>query len=330
MKIFDIKSSDKNINIVARIEKIISSTGSNGMNYLIIHLVDKTGRVEARLWNSTNEDKETIAVNQIINVEGVANLYRNQIQLKINSYKIIEAQDFEKLGIKFQDFNMSAPINIEENWNNFSKILSEVKNPIYKKLTETILHRLKDDFLSYPAAMSIHHNVVGGLFWHSYTLVRNAKSIMGNYGYANIDWDLVICGSILHDVGKVVEIADITGTDYSLEGKLLGHISIGNSFINNVAIELDLLTDSNGQINSEVTKLQHMVLASHGKNEFGSPVEPVLIEAVILSTFDSLDARIYKINDELSKVGNNEWSARILSEDGKMFLNHFDPKSIKK
>ncbi|AXK51326.1 3'-5' exoribonuclease YhaM family protein [Spiroplasma alleghenense] len=330
MKIFDIKSSDKNINIIARIEKIISSTGSNGMNYLIIHLVDKTGRVEARLWNSTNEDKESIALNQIISVEGVANLYRNQIQLKINSYKIIQPSDFDKLGVNLQDFNMSAPINIEENWNTFTKILGEVKNPIYKKITETILSRLKEDFLSYPAAMSIHHNVVGGLFWHSYTLVRNAKAIMGNYGYANIDWDLVICGSILHDIGKVVEIADITGTDYSLEGKLLGHISIGNAFINNVAIELNLLTNEDGQINGEVTKLQHMVLASHGKNEFGSPVEPVLLEAVILSTFDSLDARIYKINDEINKVGHNEWSGRILSEDGKMFLNHYNSKTTKK
>ncbi|AHI54039.1 3'-5' exoribonuclease YhaM [Spiroplasma sabaudiense Ar-1343] len=326
MKIVEIKSSDKNIVVTARVEKIVLSTGSNGMNYLIIHLVDKTGRVEARLWNATIEDKEAFKANQIVRIEAIANLYRNQIQLKINQYKIYAPDECEAAGINLQDFNMSAPINIEENWNNFLMILEEVKNPIYKKITKAILLELKEDFLSFPAAMTIHHNVVGGLFWHSYTLVRNAKSIRGNYGYANIDWDLVICGSILHDIGKIIELTDISGTDYSLEGKLLGHISIGNTIVYNTAKELELLYNSDGTQNSDVTKLQHMIIASHGKNEYGSPIEPVLLEAVILSTFDNLDARIFKINEELNKVGQDDWSARISSEEGKMFLNHFDPQ----
>ncbi|MBY7704121.1 HD domain-containing protein [Vibrio harveyi] len=111
-----------------------------------------------------------------------------------------------------------------------------------------------------------------------------------------------MCGAILHDIGKVIEIVDVSGSDYSLEGKLLGHISIGNAEINKIAEELNLYKDESNNINSDITLLQHMVLASHGKKEFGSPVEPVLIEAIILSMLDDLDAKVFKINDELKKV----------------------------
>ncbi|SYV95618.1 3'-5' exoribonuclease yhaM, partial [Mycoplasma putrefaciens] len=111
----------------------------------------------------------------------------------------------------------------------------------------------------------------------------------------------------MHDIGKVIEILDSTGSDYSLEGKILGHISIGNVEVNKIAEELNLYKDGQDNINQEVTLLQHMILASHGKKEFGSPVEPVLIEAVILSMLDDLDAKVFKINDELNRVEQENW-----------------------
>ncbi|WP_342275221.1 HD domain-containing protein [Spiroplasma endosymbiont of Cantharis lateralis] len=157
---------------------------------------------------------------------------------------------------------------------------------------------------------------MGGLFWHSYSLLMGAKAIREVYKYADIDWELVYCGTILHDIGKVLEMAGKNASEYTDVGKLLGHISIGNTFVSNKAIELGL------KDNEDVLKLQHVILASHGKNEYGSPVEPLLIEAVIISSLDSLDARIYKINDELSKVEKDAWSSRILSEDGRSYLNH--------
>ncbi|UWD34800.1 HD domain-containing protein [Mycoplasma cottewii] len=318
-------SLDKNpINAVVRIEKAIVSTGSSGANYLILHLADATGRIEARKWIVTEQDRELLKPNAIILLENtIVSEYRGVLQLKIDDYKVIDENQLSFYGIKKEDLFISAPLDINREYNNLLNILSSIKNDTYRQITIKLIEKYKEQFLTFPAAMSIHHNVTGGLFWHSYTLVKNALALKPSYQYASIDWELLICGAILHDIGKVIEIVDVSGSDYSLEGKLLGHISIGNAEINKIAQELNIYKDESNNINSDVTLLQHMVLASHGKKEFGSPVEPVLIEAIILSMLDDLDAKVFKINDELRKVESvNNWTQRIISVDNRMFYKH--------
>ncbi|WP_031543404.1 3'-5' exoribonuclease YhaM family protein [Mesoplasma photuris] len=324
IKIKDITNELNTIELVARVEKVIVSTGSNGNNYMIVHLSDKTGRVEARKWTVSDIDREVIKPNCFIHFNDiVVTEYRGVIQLKVNNYNIIEENQLDKFNLSKEDFFVTAPVNIEKEYTKLMEILNNIQNETYKTLTIGLIKKYETEFLTYPAAMSIHHNVAGGLFWHSYTLVRNCLAIKPSYGYADIDWELLICGAILHDIGKVIEIDDQTGVDYSLEGKLIGHISIGNTELNKIADELNLAKLPDGTINPSLTLLQHMIIASHGKKEYGSPIEPSIIEAIILSTFDDLDARIFKINDQTNKVDLNTWSARIPSEEGKMFLNHF-------
>ncbi|QHX36891.1 3'-5' exoribonuclease YhaM family protein [Spiroplasma sp. BIUS-1] len=318
-----INAESKLVTLIARIEKTILSTGNNGSNYLILNLVDMSGRIEARLWNSTDKDVEELKNGVIVKVDAATNVYRQQLQLKVNSYEVIKEEDFEKHNINEEMFSISAPINVETNYDKLIEFIESTKNEVYKKITLTILKKYENEFKKYPAAVSIHHNVVGGLFWHSFSLLMGAKAIREVYKYADIDWDLVYCGAILHDIGKVVEMAGKNASEYTDEGKLLGHISIGNAFVSNMAIELGLKDDQS------VLKLQHAILASHGKNEYGSPVEPNLIEAVIISSLDALDARIYKINDELSKVEKGAWTGRILSEDGRSYWNHNEKKEVK-
>ncbi|AUB31910.1 3'-5' exoribonuclease YhaM family protein [Spiroplasma floricola] len=318
-----INSDSKLITLIARIEKTILSTGNNGSNYLILNLIDMSGRIEARLWNSTDVDVEELKTGEIVKIEAATNVYRQQLQLKINSYEIIKEEDFEKHSISAEMFSISAPINVETNYDKLIDFLETIENEHYKKITLSILKEYEVEFKSYPAAVSIHHNVIGGLFWHSYSLLMGAKAIKEVYKYAEIDWELVYCGAILHDIGKVIEMDGKNASEYTDEGKLLGHISIGNTFVSNKAIELGL------KDNKDVLKLQHVILASHGKNEYGSPVEPNLIEAVLISSLDALDARIYKINDELSKVEKGSWTARILSEEGRSYLNHYQKKKTK-
>ncbi|WP_026389128.1 3'-5' exoribonuclease YhaM family protein [[Acholeplasma] multilocale] len=324
LKIKDITADLNSAELIARIEKVIISTGSNGSNYMIIHLTDTTGRVEARKWIVTEQDKEVIKPNAYIHFKDITpNEYRGILQLKINDYKILTEEEVFALGLTKADFFVVAPVNIEREYENLMELLNQVKNDTYRNLTIGLIKKYEKQFLTYPAAMSIHHNVAGGLFWHSYTLVKNCLAIKPSYTYASIDWNLLICGAILHDIGKVVEIIDETAVDYSLEGKLLGHISIGNAELNKLAQEQGIYTDANGVINHDLTLLQHMILASHGKKEYGSPQEPAIMEAIILSTFDNLDARIYKVNDELNKVDQDSWTGRIPSEDGKMYLKHY-------
>ncbi|QBQ07990.1 3'-5' exoribonuclease [Spiroplasma gladiatoris] len=319
MWIKEIKNDSKNINIIARIEKVSISTGNNGANYLIINLVDKTGRIEARLWNCDSNDEEIIKEGLIIKVEGAVNLYRQQLQLKIMKYHIIDEQEYEKYGVEENYFFISAPLNIDKYYEWMIEVIENIENSNYKNITLKIIKENEEKFKTYPAATSIHHNVLGGLFWHSFSLLKSALGLKDIYQYANIDWDLVICGTILHDIGKIVEMNGKNASDYTDEGKLIGHISIGSNFVKAVADELNLENENY----EDAVKLQHVILSSHGKNEYGSPVEPSLIEAVIVSSLDALDARIYKVNEELSKVEQKGWTSRIITEDGRSFLKHY-------
>ncbi|KEZ18967.1 3'-5' exoribonuclease YhaM family protein [Mycoplasma capricolum] len=322
-KVKDINTKDNLIDAILRIERVVVSTGSSGNNYLILHLADSSGRIEARKWIVNEEDKQLLKPNAIILLKNtMVNEYRNILQLKIENYQILHEKDLIKYHLKKSDLYICAPLDIKTSFQELITLLNNINNQTYKTITINLIEKYKKEFLTFPAAMSIHHNVTSGLFWHSYTLVKNVLSLKENYFYANIDWDLLICGAILHDIGKVVEISDMNGSDYSFEGKLLGHISIGNAEINKLAEQLNLYKDQNNKINKDITLLQHMILASHGKKEFGSPIEPVLIEAVILSTLDDLDAKIYKINDELEKIELDNWTQRILSIDNKMFYKH--------
>ncbi|PPE05430.1 3'-5' exoribonuclease YhaM family protein [Williamsoniiplasma lucivorax] len=322
-KIKEITADIKSVNLIARIEKVATLTGASGQNYMIVHLVDSTGRMEARKWTVNEADKQNIQPNNFIElIDAATSEYRGQLQVKINSYQILDKDELIKKNIDIKEFVVVAPIDVEKDFIELMNILNALENEVYKNITMALIKKYENSFKYYPAAMTIHHNVESGLFWHSYTLVKNALAIKPLYKYANVDWELLICGSILHDIGKISELTDENGSDYSLEGKLLGHISIGNAEIAQIAEQLDYTNSAKGVTNKFVTLLQHMVLASHGKNEFGSPTEPVIIEAIILSTFDNLDARIYRVNEEVNKVDLDSWTGRLPSEDGKMFLKH--------
>ncbi|AHI53154.1 3'-5' exoribonuclease YhaM family protein [Spiroplasma culicicola] len=320
MKIFEINSEIKSLELVARVERVILSTGNNGSNYLIVNLVDKTGRIEARLWNADEKDVQTIKVDSLIKIDANVNLYRQQLQLKINHYQIIEEKDYSTFGILAEEFAISAPIDVDKIYDELITLIDGLQNGVYQKITKTILQKYEEEFKTYPAATSIHHNLIGGLIWHSYSLVKGAMGLKEVYNYADIDWELIYCGATLHDIGKVIEMKGKTATEYTDEGKLLGHISIGNTFIASLIEQLKL----NEEQRNEAVKLQHIILSSHGKNEFGSPIEPIMIEGVIVSSLDALDARIYKINDELSKVKGEGWTSKIFTEEGKSFLKHFN------
>ncbi|AOG60698.1 3'-5' exoribonuclease [Spiroplasma helicoides] len=319
MWIKEINADSKSIEINSRVEKVILSTGNNGSNYLILNLVDKTGRIEARLWNCSEKDLELIKEGEIIRVDGVVNVYRQQLQIKINSYHIIDPEEYLNYGINDDMFAITAPLNIDKGFEWLLKTIEEVKNEVYRKITLSIIDDYLDEYKTYPAATSIHHNVIGGLFWHSFSLLKAAKNLQEIYAYAQIDWDLVFCGAVLHDIGKVIEMKGKNASEYTDEGKLIGHISIGSMFVNAKSKEFNLSDEQH----QDAVKLQHIILASHGKHEYGSPVEPSLIEAIIVSSLDALDARIYRVNEELLKTEKNGWTARIMTEDGRSFLKHF-------
>lgn len=320
VEIKDITDQMDDITLIAYVERANILTASNGSQYLAIYFSDKTGRIEGRKWSVDAEDKERLVNGQIYEVQAKVNSYKNVIQLKVGRYQHLTEEDMQKRGIRTDEFMASAPFDRETEFNSLIDEIDQMENDTYRSITKTILKRYENEFKNYPAAINIHHNLVGGLLWHSKSLFNNIVAIQDNYMmFSNIDWELAQCGAILHDIGKIREMNGLIADDYTLSGKLLGHISMGSEIVGFVAKDL-------GIENEDVIKLQHVILSSHGKREFGSPQEPNLIEGVIISTFDNLDARIYHINSELEKVPEGKWTQRVVSEEGKMFYRHFNSK----
>ncbi|WP_434341960.1 HD domain-containing protein [Mycoplasma putrefaciens] len=320
VKLNELSTPTKDVSTIAKIKEVTSSTTSTNKEFLSITLFNKTKTIQAKIWNCNEQDKEKIKTKSYILITS-ANLveYQSKVQLIIRNYQIIKEEDLAKYKLTIDEFLKTSMLDTDKEYKYLISLINKFHNNVYRTITLKLFERYEQDFLNYPAGITVHHNVNGGLFWHSYTLVKNVLALKQNYSYAEIDWELLICGVILHDIGKIIEIIDVDGSDYSLEGKMLGHISIGNTQISKIADQLGFTTPDQ---NKYVTLLQHMILASHGKREYGSPVEPVIIEAYILSVLDGLDAKIFKINDELSQVNKDQWTQKIFFVDNKAFYKH--------
>ena len=294
--------------------QVTVGTSQAGDHYLSLQLKDKTGNVVARLWNASAADITAWKEGQIYEVEGIATLYRQNMRIKINSYSQLAISD-----IDMTDFYIQAPIDHDKVYRYITKTIANFSNPNYQKIMTAIFEVHGEQFKIWPAAISIHHAIGGGLMWHTYTMLKSAEALLLVYADREIDAELLQAGVILHDMGKILEIKSPTESKFTQQGKLIGHISIMQAEINRIGSTLNIEPKF-------LTLLQHMVIASHGKMEFGSPVTPRIIEAEILSTLDILDARIYIIDNELKKIKVNEQTARLFPLDGRAFTRHYESK----
>ncbi|WP_338984035.1 3'-5' exoribonuclease YhaM family protein [Spiroplasma endosymbiont of Othius punctulatus] len=323
IKLKEINSELNAVEFIAKVEKSIQSTGQNGSDYLIVYFIDDTSKVESRLWNSTKADAETLTVNNLVKVEADVKVYKGVIQLKINKATIVTPEELKANKIDPDTFESKVKMDVEKEFNRIIKDITGFKNEVYREIALKLLNAHKDRYINYPAGMFMHHNLVGGLLWHSISLYDMAKGIKPVYAYSqNIDWELVYVGALLHDFGKVIEMKDKQGTDYTEYGKLIGHISIGSQFVYRTALELGFIKPKDTTMNEDVMKLQHVIIASHGQLEYGSPIEPRLIEAIIVSSLDHIDARLNKVSSELDRIETGSFTARIPSEKGAQFLKH--------
>ena len=172
-----------------------------------------------------------------------------------------------------------------------------------------MIKKYGDKIFSYPAAVSIHHEYSSGLLVHSLTMADIASFLAPIY---EADYDLLITGCLLHDLGKIIELEGPIVYKYSTEGKLLGHISIMCAEIRKAAEDL--------KINSEIPLLlEHMVLSHHGQQEFGSPVMPLTKEALLLSLIDNLDSKMVVINKAINDVEPGNFSNKVFPLDNRSF-----------
>ena len=193
-----------------------------------------------------------------------------------------------------------------------NQIMFDITNPYLRRIVHNILKKYQEAFFEFPAAKRHHHAFVGGLSFHTVSMLRLAKAIATQY--TQINRSLLYSGVILHDIGKTMELTGAIGTEYTLKGNLLGHIVIMDEEITKACEELDI--DENQE---DVLLLKHLVLAHHGKLEYGSPVRPQLLEAEVLHHIDLLDATITMMSNALDKTEPGAFSERVFGLDNRSF-----------
>ncbi|OEH92927.1 3'-5' exoribonuclease YhaM [Bacillus solimangrovi] len=281
-------------------------TASNGKPFLTLIFQDKSGDIEAKLWDASPENEAAYSAEAIVRVVGDIQNYRGRMQLKIRNIRIVNEQD----NVNLSDFLERAPLSIEEMGEKVSSYIFEMKNSNIQRITRFLVKKHQESFFKYPAATKNHHEFVSGLAYHVVSMLDLAKAI-GSL-YPSLDKDLLYAGVILHDLGKVVELSGPLSTVYTMEGKLLGHITIMVNEIAQAAKELEISSE-------EVTVLQHMVLSHHGKEEWGSPKKPLIKEAEILHLIDNVDAKMNMLDRSLERVEPGEFTEKIFAMDQRSF-----------
>lgn len=290
------------------IHRATQGVTAQGKDYMTLFLQDKSGDIEAKLWTVSKEDMQILKPETIVWVKGDVINYRGRKQMKVNQFRLAKPED----GFKTQDFVAGAPLSPDEIQENISHYILDIENANLQRITRHLLKKYQDKFFTYPAASSHHHNFASGLSYHVLTMLEIAKSLCNIYPLLNRS--LLYSSIILHDLGKVRELSGPVATTYTVEGNLLGHISIASDEVAEAAKEL-------GIDGEEVMLLRHMILAHHGKMEFGSPKFPHLKEAEILFFIDNIDAKMNMFEKAFKKTDKGQFTERIFGMENRQFYN---------
>ena len=296
----------ESVDIYMYIKTSTKAVASNGKPFLTLILADKTGEIEAKLWDVSETDEKTYSAEATVKVQGEVQNFRGRSQLKIRQIRLTTDAD----GVKKSDLIQTAPLSQEEMLDKITQYIFEMRNPNIQRVTRHLLKKYQDEFLVFPAATKNHHEFMSGLAYHVVSMLDLAKGIASLY--PSLNKDLLYAGIILHDLGKVMELSGPVSTVYTVEGNLLGHITIMVTEIGKAADELEIKAE-------EIMILQHLVLSHHGKAEWGSPKPPLVREAEVLHYIDNIDAKINMMDRALEKVKPGEFTERVFALDNRSF-----------
>jgi len=259
--------------------KVVSQT-RQGNAFLTLTLGDRTGTVEAKVWDRVEEISTQFKEGDIVTITGQASTYRNQIQIQIHDLKQ------KKSPVDPAIFQESTPKDIPEMFSELRKLAHRIKNPHLRALIESFMsdHQFILQFKKAPAAKTFHHSYHGGLLEH--TLSVSQMAVLVTEHYPDLDGDLLLSGAILHDIGKTDELDFELNIEYSDKGRLLGHIVLGALMVEEKLKTLKNFPPELG------LRLKHLILSHHGEFDLGSPKRPKFLEAFALNLIDDLDAKI--------------------------------------
>jgi len=302
----DLKENDRVSGLyLVKVKRL--GTTKKGDPFLSLVLADRTGEVEARVWDDAESASRRFGEGDVVAVEGRAGSYRNVVQLVLS--RVDKAGPVEDPSL----FLESSPLDAREMMGALRRLLGTIENPHLKRLVERFLsdRAFTELFRKAPAAKNFHHGYLGGLLEHTLSVCRLAASIAGHY--PDLDRDLLLCGAFLHDIGKTREYAYTTHIDYTDEGRLLGHLALGTAMLDE---KLSGLRSFPAEL---AVRLKHLILSHHGELSFGSPKRPKFLEAFALHLADDLDAKM----NGLRRFMDRDRSDGAWTEFNRLFERYF-------
>ncbi|MDP9049361.1 MAG: HD domain-containing protein [Acidobacteriota bacterium] len=263
-------------------------TGSG--QYLAMTLADKTGSMEARMWDDFASAIPNCAEGCYVKVQGQVAKYQGKFQITLTKMRLAAASELDTA-----DFVPTTKFNIDEMWAELRGYVDGFHNANLQRLVCSFLddEAIGTAYREAPAAKVLHHAWIGGLLEHVLTLVRVCQAVVPFY--PEVDRDLLVTGAILHDVGKIRELSWGSGISYTLEGQMIGHISIAQGMLRDKIATLPEFPEKLRVL------VEHMILSHHGKLEFGSPKLPMTPEAILLSALDDVEAKMQAMRNEFGR-----------------------------
>lgn len=285
---------------------------SRGVPFLDMTLTDSDGEVGAKLWDYKEELHGEFVPNDLVKVRGTMTPFNDTQQLRIERIRRVSDED----GVRIEDFVPSAGFSGEAMFDELIAVADAFSDEELKLLVKTLLNEYRDRLIYWPAAFRLHHAIRGGLLYHTLSILRMAQSVAKIYPF--IDSNLLFAGVILHDIAKTQEF-DVAPTGiasgYTVDGNLVGHLVRGAMAVEKCGRELGLSEET-------LMLVEHMIISHHGEPEFGAAVRPMFLEAEILSELDTLDAKIYEIEQACRGVEPGEFTQRQWALDNRKLYNH--------
>lgn len=275
-----------------------SATTKNGKTYENVILQDKTGNVDAKIWDPGSQGIEDFEALDYIDIMAEVTSFQGSLQLNIRRAR--KARDGEYVPA---DYLPVSDKDVEDMYRELMGLAGQVREPHLRALLKSLFVEDKEfikAFKFHSAAKSVHHSFVGGLLEHTLSVCKLCAYYVQAYPLLNRD--LLFTAALCHDIGKVYELSDFPENDYTDAGQLLGHIAIGSELIGEKARQIPNFPK---KLENE---LKHCILAHHGELEYGSPKKPALIEAVALNLADNTDAKMETLTELFKAAGDNgDW-----------------------
>ncbi|MBB5346880.1 HD domain-containing protein [Desulfoprunum benzoelyticum] len=291
-----------------------------GNSYLILTVMDRSGELSGPIWDNVEAWQKICRAGEFIRLKGMVQAYRDKPQLKVDS-----VQPVDRDAVHLADFVVATTRDPQQMAEELQRLVRSVKDPYLRRLLNHFFKSgsVWDKFQMAPAAKGIHHAYAGGLLEHCLSMARVADMLAGHY--EGVDRSLLITGALLHDIGKVDELAmEIGVVEYTDRGRLKGHLVIGCEMVAAAAAKI------NGFPPELLDQVQHLVLSHHGRQEFGSPIVPMTVEALLLSFIDDVDAKMNLIEQLRRKMegGSMQWTEYQRSLERFLYLGGFEEKEM--